>query len=156
MLGPEVTLLSAGRLQFTGQVPITRLSTFSEAQSVELLTNEVPEMEPATVRELHDRLSGHPYYLGLLADIEDPAAALEVPEEGIRDYIEEEYLDALSREEERFLQATSPLTELDEHVCSTVLADEDRFDQVGVRRLLRGLHKRVIVHDRRTGPDGAT
>ncbi|MUV56080.1 ATP-binding protein [Halogeometricum sp. CBA1124] len=154
VLGPEVTLVSAGRLQFTGQVPVIRLSTFSEAQSVKLLTNEVPEMEPATARELHDRLSGHPYYLGLLVDIEDPASAIEVPKENIRDYIEEEYLNALTGDEERFLQATSPLTELDEHVCSSVLADEDRFDQVGVRRLLRGLNKRVIVQDRGTGPDG--
>ena len=156
VLGPEITLLSAGRLQFTGQVSVTRLSTFSEAQSVKLLTNEVPDIKPATARKLHDRLSGHPYYLGLLVDIEDPAAAIEVPEEDIRDYIEEEYLDALSGDEERFLQATSPLTELNEHVCSAVLADQDRFDQVGVRRLLRGLDKRVIVQDRGTGPDGTT
>jgi hypothetical protein len=156
VLGSEVTLLSAGRLQFAGQVPVTRLSTFSEAQSVKLLTNEVPEMEPATARELHDRLGGHPYYLGLLADIEDPASAIEVPEGEIRDYIEVEYLDALTRNEERFLQATSPLTELNEHVCSSVLADEDRFDQVAVRRLLRGLNRRVIVQDRGDGPDGTT
>jgi len=87
-----------------------------------------------------------------LADIKDPAAAIEVPEEDIRDYIEEEYLEALGGDEERFLQATSPLTELDEYVCSAVLADEDGFDQVGVRRLLRGLNKRVIVQDKRTGP----
>lgn len=156
VLGPEVTLLSSGRIQFTGQVPVTRLSTFSEAQSVELLANEVPEIKPATARELHNRLSGHPYYVGLLTDIEDPASAIEVPEEDIRDYIEEEYLEALTRDEERFLQATSPLTELDEHVCSFVLSDEDRFDQVGVRRLLRGLNKRVIVQDRGAGPDGTT
>jgi hypothetical protein len=156
VLGPEVTLFSAGRLQFAGQVPVTRLSTFNEAQSVELLTNEVPEMESATARESHDRLSGHPYYLGLLADIEDPASAIEVPEEEIRDYIEVEYLDALTWDEERFLQATSPLIELDEHVCSSVLAYEDEFDQVGVRRLLRGLNKRVIVQDRGDGPDGTT
>jgi hypothetical protein len=156
VLGPNVTLLSVGRLQFNGQVPVIRLSTFSEAQSVELLMNEVPEMAPATARELHDRVSGHPYYLGLLADIKDPAAAIEVPEEDIRDYIEEEYLEALGGDEERFLQATSPLTELDEYVCSAVLADEDGFDQVGVRRLLRGLNKRVIVQDKRTGPDGTT
>lgn len=156
VLGPEITLLSAGRLQFAGQVPVTRLSTFSEAQSVKLLTNEVPEMEPATARELHDRLGGHPYYLGLLADIEDPASAIEVPEEEIHDYIEVEYLDALTRDEERFLQATSSLTELNEHVCSSVMADEDRFDQVGVRRLLRGLNRRVIVQDRGDSPDGTT
>lgn len=156
VLGPEITLLSAGRLQLTGQVPVIRLSTFSEAQSVELLTNEVPDIKPATARELHNRLGGHPYYLGLLVDIEDPTAAIEVPKADIRDYIEQEYLDALNGDEERFLQATSPLTELDEHVCSAVLADQDRFDQVGVRRLLRGLNKRVIVQNRGTGPDGTT
>lgn len=154
LLGPEITLLSAGRLQFTGQIPVIRLSTFSEAQTVELLTNEVPEMEPATARELHNRLSGHPYYLGLLVDIDNPTAATGVPEEDIRDYIEEEYLSALSGDEERLLQATSPLIELDEHVCSAVLADDNRFDQVGVRRLLRRLNKQVIVQERRTGPDG--
>ncbi|MFB6236223.1 MAG: ATP-binding protein [Halopenitus sp.] len=156
VLGPETTLLSAGRLQFTGQVPVIRLSTFSEAQSVELLTKEVPDIKPSTARELHDRLGGHPYYLGLLVDIEDPTAAVKVPKGDIRDYIEEEYLEALTGDEERFLQATSPLTELDEHICSAVLSDQDRFDQVGVRRLLRGLNKRVIVQNRGTGPDGTT
>jgi len=156
VLGPEITLLSAGRLQFSGQVPVIRLSTFSEAQSVELLTSEVPGIKPSTARELHNRLGGHPYYLGLLVDIEDPTAAVEVPKADIRDYIEEEYLEALTGDEERFLQATSPLTQLGEHVCSAVLSGQNRFDQVGVRRLLHGLNKRVIVQNRGTGPDGTT
>lgn len=155
-LGPEIALLSAGRLQFESQVPVIRLSTFSEAQTVELLANEVPDITAATARKLHNRLGGHPYYLGLLVDIEDPAAAIEVPEEDIHHYIEVEYLDALTGDEERFLQATSPLTELDEHVCSAVLADHDTFDQVGIRRLLRGLNKQVIVQDVGSNPDGTT
>lgn len=150
VLGPEITFLSAGRVQFTDDVSVIRLSTFSEAQTVELLRRETSEIEDGAARELHTRLSGHPYYLGLLVDIEDPAAAVEVPQEDIHEYIETEYLDALSEDEERFLQATSPLFELDEHVCSTVLSD-DEFDQVAVRRLLRGLEKRVIVQDLGTG-----
>jgi len=150
VVGPGVTFLSAGRVQFTGEVSVIHLSTFSEAQTVELLTREAPEIEDRTARELHTRLSGHPYYLGLLVDIEDPAAAVEVPQEDIHDYIQTEYLDALSEDGERFLQATSPLLELDEHICSAVLSDNE-FDQVAVRRLLRGLNKRVIVQDLGTG-----
>lgn len=69
-LGSEITLVSAGRLAFGRQVPSLRVSTFREEQTVSLFQEEAPGVDRETAEELHDRLGGHPYYLGLLADID--------------------------------------------------------------------------------------
>jgi len=147
ILPQEILILTSGRVKLRRDVHSIEVSVFTEQQTIGYFEQNLPETGENIAIQLHDRLGGHPYYIGLLPEIKNPEKAIEVPENQIREYIESEYLDTLSDDEERFLFYTSPLTELDKNVCSSVLEDRFEYDQVKSRRTLQDLSNRVIIQE---------
>lgn len=154
-LNSQFNLISAGRLKFRAKYPVTQVPVFTEQQSIELLSNHT-SISPTVAKTIHKRLAGHPYYLGLLIDIDDPSSVVDIPKNEIHHYIQTEYLNTLNEMEERFLQSTSPLIILHEHICSSIMSTDDNFDYIKARRMLRGLNQRVIVQAVGSTSDGIT
>jgi len=153
-LDSNITLVTAGRLTFDELSTSISVTMFSEAQTVSLLIESFPDITEERARQIHKQLSGHPLHVGLLIESDDTRAIPDIPQGEIYDEIESRYLRSLSDDEERFLIATSPLLELDERRCKTVIADRYGFDQVDISRILRSLRERVIVQELGRNADG--
>lgn len=147
LLTDNIILVTAGRLAFDSIEATATLSTFSEDQTTELLQHELQDVSTDDAQRVHQRLGGHPLYIGLLTESNEPGEKLDIPETDMYDAIETRYLRSLSDDERRFLLATSPLQQLNERICNRVVPDRYDFDQTDISTLLRRLGDRVIAHD---------
>jgi len=141
-LGENVYLITAGRLTYEDADLNISLKTFTHEETAEYLRQTYPDVKSETINDVHEKLDGHPYYLGLLTEAADSDTTFEIPEEEARDFIERAYLDSMSEEEEEFIRKTSGLAELDEEICSAVLDDISRTQ---ARRLLTSLSSKAVV-----------
>lgn len=143
-LGENIHIITAGRLTFDDADYTVQLSTFSREQTAEYLRQEYPDTNDGDIDNAYDTLEGHPYYLGLLREAAGDDSTFELPTEDTRDFIESEYLDSMSEEEEKFIRKTSGLAELDEEICSSVLDDLSRTE---ARRILDSLSTKSVVQE---------
>jgi hypothetical protein len=153
-LTENITLITAGRLAFNGLDTAITVSTFSEEQTKSLLQAEFNCLSEDGAEKIYRELDGHPLYIGLLIEANDSDEVPEIPEGRVYDEIQSRYLRSLSEAEQRFLRLTSPLSELNERVCSAVIPSDKSLDSVTIDRLLQGLSDRVITHDLGWNDDG--
>lgn len=146
-LTENITLITVGQLSFDRLDTAVTISTFSEEQTKSLLQNEFKHLSENDAVEIHQELDGHPLYIGLLIEANEPDEIPEIPKGEVYDEIQIRYLHSLSEDEQRFFRLTSPLSELNERLCAAVIPDDEPFDSVGIDRLLRGLSDRVITQD---------
>ena len=144
-LPSDVILITAGRISLRGVGTSISLETFTQEQTEIMLREAFPEIPDGDIQQIHQQLGGHPLYLGLLVESNESVADLRIPEEDVYAEIEERYLQSLSTDEARLLQALAPLRELDESVATRVLPDEYEFDRVDVAELLESLSTHTIV-----------
>lgn len=147
LLTENITLITAGQLSFDRLGTEVNISTFTEQQTKSLLQDEFKHLSEEEAAEIHQELGGHPLYIGLLIEANDPDEIPEIPKGEVYDEIQQRYLHSLSAHEQRFLRLTSPLPELNERLCTTVIPNDESFDSVSIDRLLRGLSERVITQD---------
>lgn len=147
-LPANVRIVSAGRILFEGgSETVIELHPLSKEQVEELL-QATAGIEAHTAHQLYDRIGGYPYYFALLSESNQQITAdgsiPDLTEHEFRRYIEENYLQSLDTNEERFLRQTVPLIELDEHICCLAVPELTRTD---ARRVLSTLRDRCIVED---------
>lgn len=147
LLTENITLITAGQLSFGRLDTEVTISTFTKQQTKSLLQDEFNYISEEEVAEIHQELGGHPLYIRLLIESNEPDEIPEIPKGEVYDEIQQRYLHSLSDDEQRFLRLTSPLPELDERLCTAVTPDDEPFDSVSIDRLLRGLSERVITQD---------
>ncbi|AKU09859.1 ATP-binding protein [Haloferax gibbonsii] len=147
LLTQNITLITAGQLAVNRLDTAVTISTFSEEQTKSLLQDEFNHLSEDDAAEIHQELHGHPLYIGLLIEANEPDEVPEIPKGEVYDEIQTRYLHSLSEDEQRFLRLTSPLPELNERLCAAVIPVDDSFSSVGIDRLLRGLSDRVITRD---------
>jgi hypothetical protein len=154
LLTENITLITAGQLAFDRLDTAVTISTFSEEQTKSLLQDEFKDLAEKDATEIHRELDGHPLYIGLLIEANEPDETPEIPKGEVYDEIQTRYLHSLSEDEQLFLRLTSPLTELNERLCAAAIPDDESFDEVSIDRLLRGLSERVITQDLGWDDDG--
>lgn len=142
-LAPNVHLITAGQMTYEGADHVVELGMFSQEETEIVLRNQFPNIDQDTVRDVHEELEGHPYYIGLLRESTESEGVLTLSEEEYRTSIEEKYLRWLSTEEEKFLRRSAPLVELEETICSEVFG----YSQTEVRRLTESLSEKVVVRE---------
>lgn len=147
LLTENITLITAGQLAFDCLNTAVTISTFSEEQTKSLLQDEFKRLSEDDAAEIHQELDGHPLYIRLLIEANEPDEIPEIPRGEVYNEIQTRYLHSLSEDEQQFLRLTSPLPELNERLCAAVIPDSESFDGVSIDRLLRGLSDRVITQD---------
>jgi nucleoside-triphosphatase THEP1 len=141
-LPESLTLVTSGRTSLKSADMSIELKPLSAEETANFLRRTFPDLTKETTEGVHEQVDGHPYFLNLLLEAADSPEDLDLPEGDVFSFIEDEYLDALSSEEERFVRQTSLLTELDESICATVVTDMDRAT---IRQTLDSLRRGAII-----------
>lgn len=141
-LPESITLVTSGRTPLRCADTTIELQPLSAEETGVFLRSTFPDLPDETTKEIHEQVDGHPYSLELLVEAADSPEDLELPEGDVYSFIEDEYLDTLSRDEERFVRQTSPLTDLDESLCAAVVSDVDR---TAVRQILTSLRHNAVI-----------
>ena len=147
LLPSNAVLITAGRLSWDDLETSVSLSMFTGEQTVSFLQEIFPRAGAEEALQIHERLGGHPMYIGLLAESNSGGELPEIPEHEVQEEIEERYLEFLDPDERRLLLATAPLEELNEDVCTQVVPEEYDFDQVTVSDILESLSTRTVVQE---------
>jgi len=145
-LGDNVHLITVGQIsasQIKG-VQQFHLSYFTLDQTRRFLEPESSDISEETVRDVHNKVDGHPLYLDLLSATSEFEDDFDLPEDEVFQTIEQRYLESLPFETEEFLRRISPLPELNEKTVNAILEDSS---QTEVSRRLRNLNRRAIVKE---------
>lgn len=143
-LPDTITLFTSGRTPLQRADTPIELQSLSAEETGAFLGRTFSNLSQETAEELHERVDGHPYYLDMLLEAADSPNDLVLPDGEEYNFIENEYLDTLSPEEERFVRQASPLSELDESLCAAVIPELDRAE---IRQTLSSLRKKAVVRD---------
>lgn len=153
VLPANVVLITAGRLSWDEIDTAVSLSMFTENQTITFLQN-VSDITIDEARTVHERLGGHPLYLGLLAEANNDGNLLDISERKIQQEIKERYFEFLDPDERRLLLATAILEELNEELCTRVASRIHGFDRVTVGSILNSLNSRTVVQTLGIDADG--
>lgn len=143
MISKKIKVISAGRINLKSEdIYNLELRHFIKDETIQLIKENIPRIKNEEAEELHKKLQGHPYYFGLFIESYQPGDDVKIPNNQVFDYIERNYLESLTNDEESFLVSTSPLIQLDHKICSSVLKE---FSATDSRRMLKTLSGRCIV-----------
>ncbi len=79
LLTENITLITSGQISFHRLDTEVSISTFTEQQTKSLLQNEFKHLSEQEAAEIHRELGGHPLYIGLLIEANEPEEIPEIP-----------------------------------------------------------------------------
>jgi len=145
LLPEQIVLISSGQITYSNGDTAIRVGKFSEQQTSTMLTNHFINLSRERIADIHKQLDGHPLYINLLINSNDPDESPEIPKYDIQEEIQRRYLQSIPREHRRFLRITSPLPFLSLETCSWVLPDDTPFDRTMIKDILYDLSGRSII-----------
>lgn len=135
------------RLTLQHDVPITpvELGEFNEEETKTYLTEAGLEASGEEVAKVVEATGGNPYYLNRFASIaveSDVESALQdLPESQIQGYLESEFLNNLTEDQERLLRNICALPEFRRDIVSELIGE----DSTKTRRELQALYRESVL-----------